>query len=145
MAVRAFLGVCLHGQPKKSKQGSAFIEFTEISFFCEIRACQVSDQATRRPSGCLPGSGRYGCYPISPPGWAIFLPPEAAGGSFDDAVKLNYFCVEAVDPSLIPEGLKVRDRFVNTKTPPISTFMVVKRLVRPGWLIEVEAVAVVNL
>jgi enamine deaminase RidA (YjgF/YER057c/UK114 family) len=69
---------------------------------------------------------------------------EAAGGSFDDVVKLNYFCVEAVDHSLIPEVLKVRDRFVNTKTPPISTFVVVKRLVRPEWLIEVEAVAVVN-
>ena len=59
-------------------------------------------------------------------------------------MKLNYFCVEAVDHALIPEVLKVRDRFVNTKTPPISTFVVVKRLVRPEWLIEVEAVAVVN-
>jgi enamine deaminase RidA (YjgF/YER057c/UK114 family) len=37
-----------------------------------------------------------------------------------------------------------RDRFVNTKTPPISTFVIVQRLVRPEWLIEVEAVAVVK-
>ena len=69
---------------------------------------------------------------------------EAAGGSFSDVVKLNYFCAEAVDPSLIPQILKVRDRFVDTKNPPASTFVVVKRLVRPEWLIEVEAVAVVN-
>jgi enamine deaminase RidA (YjgF/YER057c/UK114 family) len=69
---------------------------------------------------------------------------EAVGGSFSDVVKLNYFCVEGVDPSLIPQILKVRDRFVDTKTPPVSTFVVVKRLVRPEWLIEVEAVAVVN-
>jgi enamine deaminase RidA (YjgF/YER057c/UK114 family) len=69
---------------------------------------------------------------------------EAAGGSFEDVVKLNYFCVETVDRSLIPEMLKVRDRFVNTKTPLVSTFVVVERLVRPEWLIEVEAVAVVN-
>lgn len=69
---------------------------------------------------------------------------EAAGGNFSDVVKLNYFCVESVDPSLIPQVLKVRDRFVNIKTPPVSTFVVVKRLVRPEWLIEVEAVAVVN-
>jgi enamine deaminase RidA (YjgF/YER057c/UK114 family) len=68
---------------------------------------------------------------------------EAVGGSFSDVVKLNYFCVEGVDPSLIPQILKVRDRFVDTKTPPVSTFVVVKRLVRPEWLIEVEAVAVV--
>jgi enamine deaminase RidA (YjgF/YER057c/UK114 family) len=69
---------------------------------------------------------------------------EAAGGSFSDVVKLNYFCVEAVDPSLIPQILKVRDRFVHTENPPVSTFVIVKRLVRPEWLIEVEAVAVVN-
>jgi enamine deaminase RidA (YjgF/YER057c/UK114 family) len=69
---------------------------------------------------------------------------EAAGGSFNDVVKLNYFAVEGVDPVLLPEMLKVRDRFVNTKTPPVSTFVFVKRLVRPEWLIEVEAVAVVN-
>jgi enamine deaminase RidA (YjgF/YER057c/UK114 family) len=69
---------------------------------------------------------------------------EAAGGSFSDVVKLNYFAVEGVDSSLLPEVLKVRDRFVNTKTPPVSTFVFVKRLVRPEWLIEVEAVAVVN-
>jgi enamine deaminase RidA (YjgF/YER057c/UK114 family) len=69
---------------------------------------------------------------------------EAAGGNFSDVVKLNYFCVESVDPSLIPQVLKIRDRFVNIKTPPVSTFVVVKRLVRPEWLIEVEAVAVVN-
>ena len=69
---------------------------------------------------------------------------EAAGGSFSDVVKLNYFCVETVDPSLIPQILKVRDQFVDTKKPPVSTFVVVKRLVRPEWLIEIEAVAVVN-
>lgn len=69
---------------------------------------------------------------------------EAAGGNFCDVVKLNYFCVESVDPSLIPQILKVRDQFVDTKSPPVSTFVVVKRLVRPEWLIEVEAVAVVS-
>jgi len=69
---------------------------------------------------------------------------EAAGGNFSNIMKLNYFCVESVDPSLFPQVLKVRDRFVDTKTPPVSTFVVVKRLVRPEWLIEVEAVAVVN-
>ena len=69
---------------------------------------------------------------------------EAAGGCLSDIVKLNYFCVEAVDPGLIPQILKVRDQFVDVKNPPVSTFVVVKRLVRPEWLIEIEAVAVVN-
>jgi enamine deaminase RidA (YjgF/YER057c/UK114 family) len=69
---------------------------------------------------------------------------EAAGGSFNDIVKLNYFAAEGVDTALLPEVLKVRDRYVNTKAPPVSTFVFVTRLVRPEWLIEVEAVAVVN-
>lgn len=69
---------------------------------------------------------------------------EAAGGNFHDVIKLNYFCAESVDPSQIPVVREVRDSYVNTANPPTSTFVIVKRLVRPEWLIEVEAVAVVK-
>lgn len=69
---------------------------------------------------------------------------RAAGGSFHDVIKLNYYCVAAVDPSLVPQIREVRDKYVNTQNPPTSTFVVVERLVRPEWLIEVEAVAVVK-
>jgi enamine deaminase RidA (YjgF/YER057c/UK114 family) len=68
----------------------------------------------------------------------------AAGGDFASVIKLNYYCVESVDPSQIPVVREVRDKYVNTANPPVSTFVVVKRLVRPEWLIEVEAVAVVK-
>ena len=69
---------------------------------------------------------------------------RAAGGSFHDVIKLNYYCAAAVDPSLVPQIREVRDKYVNTQNPPTSTFVVVERLVRPEWLIEVEAVAVVK-
>ena len=69
---------------------------------------------------------------------------EAAGGTFHDVVKLNYYCAESVDPSQIPVVREVRDKYINTANPPTSTFVVVKRLVRPEWMIEVEAVAVVQ-
>lgn len=69
---------------------------------------------------------------------------EASGGSFNDVVKLNYYCSENVDPSLLPAVREIRDKYVNTANPPVSTFVVVKRLVRPEWLIEVDAVAVVK-
>jgi enamine deaminase RidA (YjgF/YER057c/UK114 family) len=69
---------------------------------------------------------------------------EAAGGDFKSVVKLNYYCAESVDPSQIPAVREIRDKFVNTANPPTSTFVVVKRLVRPEWLIEVDAVAVVK-
>lgn len=69
---------------------------------------------------------------------------EAAGGDFTNVVKLNYYCAENVDPAQIPVVREIRDKYVNTANPPTSTFVVVKRLVRPEWLIEVEAVAVVK-
>lgn len=69
---------------------------------------------------------------------------EAAGGDFNSVIKLNYYCAENVDPSQIPVVREIRDKYVNTANPPASTFAVVKRLVRPEWLIEVEAVAVVR-
>ncbi len=69
---------------------------------------------------------------------------EAAGGDFNSVVKLNYFCAESVDPSAITVVREIRDKYVNTSNPPVSTFVVVKRLVRPEWMIEVEAVAVVK-
>jgi enamine deaminase RidA (YjgF/YER057c/UK114 family) len=59
-------------------------------------------------------------------------------------VKLNYYCAESVDPAQIGLVREIRDKYVNTTNPPTSTFVVVKRLVRPEWLIEVDAVAVVK-
>lgn len=72
------------------------------------------------------------------------LAVRAAGGSFHDVIKLNYYCADAVDPSAIAQVREIRDKYVNTQSPPTSTFVVVRRLVRPEWLIEVEAVAVVK-
>jgi enamine deaminase RidA (YjgF/YER057c/UK114 family) len=69
---------------------------------------------------------------------------EASGGDFTNIIKLNYYCAESVDPAQIPIVRDIRDKYVNTANPPTSTFVVVKRLVRPEWLIEVDAVAVVK-
>jgi enamine deaminase RidA (YjgF/YER057c/UK114 family) len=69
---------------------------------------------------------------------------EAAGGDFHNVIKLNYYCAESVDPAQVPVARDIRDKYVNTLNPPASTFVVVKRLLRPEWLIEVAAVAVVK-
>lgn len=68
---------------------------------------------------------------------------EAVGASFKNVVKLNSYCVDTVDPSEMAAFRSVRDTYVDTENPPASTFVVVRRLVRPEWLIEIEAVAVV--
>jgi enamine deaminase RidA (YjgF/YER057c/UK114 family) len=72
------------------------------------------------------------------------LAVEAAGGDTHSIVKLNYFCSESVDPAQISVVREIRDRYLDTTNPPTSTFVVVKRLVRAEWLIEVDAVAVVK-
>jgi enamine deaminase RidA (YjgF/YER057c/UK114 family) len=68
---------------------------------------------------------------------------EAAGGDSHSIIKLNYYCSEKVDPAQIPVVREIRDKYVDTANPPTSTFVVVSRLVRPEWLIEIDAVAVV--
>ena len=67
----------------------------------------------------------------------------SVGADFSSVVKFNCYCVESVDPKEIATFREIRDQHVNTANPPASTFVVVSRLVRPEWLIEVEAVAVV--
>jgi enamine deaminase RidA (YjgF/YER057c/UK114 family) len=69
---------------------------------------------------------------------------EAGGGDFHSVIQLNYFCAENVDPVQLPILREVRDKYVNTANPPVSTLVVVKRLARPEWLIEANAVAVIS-
>jgi enamine deaminase RidA (YjgF/YER057c/UK114 family) len=69
---------------------------------------------------------------------------EAAGGVMADIVKLNYFLAAEVDQAEVPKMRLVRDRYLNVDKPPASTFVVVSRLMRPGWLIEIEAVALID-
>jgi enamine deaminase RidA (YjgF/YER057c/UK114 family) len=66
---------------------------------------------------------------------------EAAGGTFDDVIKLNSY---VLDLSHLPEFREVRDKYVNLKNPPTSTAIQVPRLFRPEFLVEIEAVAVVK-
>jgi len=70
---------------------------------------------------------------------------ESAGGKFTDIVKLNYFVDGGrVTREQLPALRAIRDKYVNTAQPPVSTLVFVKELARAEWLIEVEAVAVVG-
>ena len=61
-----------------------------------------------------------------------------------DIVKLNIYMVAEVDPAEVPKLRAIRDRYVNVAKPPASTLVVVTRLARPGWLIEIEAIAAIE-
>ena len=66
---------------------------------------------------------------------------ESAGGRFGDIVKLNDY---VVDVSHFEEKRDVRDRYIDPQHPPASTLVQVAALVRPDFLIEVEAIAILD-
>ena len=64
---------------------------------------------------------------------------EEGRASFKDLVKLNYYLTDASDLQALRD---TRDSYINTESPPASTLVAVKQLVREEFLIEVEAIAV---
>jgi enamine deaminase RidA (YjgF/YER057c/UK114 family) len=65
---------------------------------------------------------------------------QAVGAGFEQVVKLTYYLVDATQ---LPVVREVRDQYIDTRQPPASTAVEVRRLVRDDLLIEVEAVAVI--
>lgn len=62
----------------------------------------------------------------------------AVGADFTNVVKLNMY---VLDISQLPTLREVRDRYINTQNPPASTLVEVRKLARPEFLLEIEAVA----
>lgn len=73
----------------------------------------------------------------------IRLALAAAGATFQDVVKTNLYVV-GLRPEHVPIIREVRSRYVSADHPPSSTLVGVSALVGPDWLIEIEAVAVVE-
>ena len=69
---------------------------------------------------------------------------EAAGATMADVVKMNTYLVAEVSQDDLPKMRAVRERYMSKDKPPASTLVVVSRLARPGWLIEIEVVASID-
>ncbi len=65
----------------------------------------------------------------------------AVGATFQHVVKLNYYLL---DISQIAVVRTIRDQFVNVAQPPTSTAVEVRRFVRDEFLIEIDAIAVIE-
>src|ERR1700746_3512235 len=63
----------------------------------------------------------------------------AVGGTFEQVVKVNMYFTD-IDTQL-PIAREVRDRYVNTASPPSSTAVQISKLPRTGPLYEFGAVA----
>jgi enamine deaminase RidA (YjgF/YER057c/UK114 family) len=64
-----------------------------------------------------------------------------AGAGFGDVVKLTLFVLDVAD---LPALREARDAVIDTARPPASTAVQVAGLVGPGYLFEVEALALVD-
>ena len=73
----------------------------------------------------------------------VALALAAAGATFRDVVKTSLFVV-GLKPEHVPIIRAVRSRHVSATHPPASTLVGVSALVGPDWLIEIEAVAVIQ-
>jgi enamine deaminase RidA (YjgF/YER057c/UK114 family) len=113
--------------------------YTHVVEVTAGRPVYIAGQVALDPTGTLVGPGD-----IRAQAQQVFDNLQAAlqavGASFEQVVKLNYYLVNATQLPVIRE---VRDRYVNTRQPPASTAVEVRRLVRDDLLIEVEAVAVI--
>jgi 2-iminobutanoate/2-iminopropanoate deaminase len=69
---------------------------------------------------------------------------KAAGGDWKHLVKINNYCHIAVTQELRNGYRVIRDRYINTSAPPVSTFIYVPRLAQPNWLFEMDAMAVID-
>lgn len=63
---------------------------------------------------------------------------ESLGSSYQAVAKLTIFVVDIAQVQVVRE---IRNRYVNTANPPASSLVQVQGLVRPEFLIEIEAVA----
>ena len=66
---------------------------------------------------------------------------KSQGASFKDVVKLNTYSTR---PEKIGITRKVRTEFIDGDNPPASTFIGVTALADPAFLVEIEAVAVME-
>ncbi|KZF13378.1 hypothetical protein A2J03_15390 [Rhodococcus sp. EPR-157] len=62
------------------------------------------------------------------------------GATFDNVVKISVLAEEGFVESAHKFG-EVRDRFVNTTNPPASAIVLTPRLVHPGALVDISAIA----
>ncbi|MBR1228421.1 MULTISPECIES: RidA family protein [unclassified Bradyrhizobium] len=103
----------------------------------------VAGQVAADASGKMVGEGNFEAQ-VEQVFKNLTLALEAAGATTADIVKLNTYLVAEVSQDDLPKMRAIRDRYLNKDKPPASTLVVVSRLARPGWLIEIEVVAAID-
>lgn len=106
------------------------------------RTIYIAGQVAMNAEGKLVGEGDLGAQTeqvMKNLGLAL----KAAGASFADVVKITTYAVD-YKPEMRAVISKARSPFFAGREPPASTLVGISALALPGWLIEIEAIAVVG-
>jgi enamine deaminase RidA (YjgF/YER057c/UK114 family) len=117
--------------------------YSHVSKVSKGTLVYIAGQVSADVSGKLVGEGNFEAQ-VEQVFKNLKLALEAAGASMADIVKMNTYLVAEVSQDDIPKLRAIRDRYLNTGKPPASTLVVVSRLARPGWLVEIEVVAAID-
>lgn len=107
-----------------------------------VASIHVSGQVAIDSQGQLVGKGDYGAQ-AERAYENLRLALEAAGATAADVVKLNTYVVDLKPEHGRAIGM-ARAKFLDAPTPPASTMVGVTSLVLPDFLIEAEAVAIIE-
>ena len=106
------------------------------------RTIYLSGQVSTDEEGRVVGEGDIGAQTTQVM-TNIGLALKSAGATYADIVKITTYVV-GYKPELRPIIGKARSVFFEGIEPPASTLVGVSALAAPEWLIEIEAVAVVD-
>ncbi len=118
------------------------VGYSHIAEVTSGRLIYISGQVALDASGNLVGKNDYPAQ-IRQVFANLNAALEAAGASFKNVIKLNYYVVDGVDRSQFFAYREVRDKYVDTTNPPAATVVIVRGLFLPDFLVEIEAVAVI--
>jgi enamine deaminase RidA (YjgF/YER057c/UK114 family) len=103
----------------------------------------ISGQVPSDSSGNLVGEGNFEAQ-VEQVFKNLTLALEAAGATMADIVKMNFYLVAEVSQHDVPKLRAIRERHLGNVDLPAGTLVYVSRLARPGRLVEIEAVAVID-
>lgn len=104
------------------------------------RTIYISGQVAQDENGALVGAGDLGAQTTQVM-HNLKLALAAAGATFADVVKITTYVV-GYTPEMRPVIAAARAPHFPEGKPPASTLVGVQALAAPGWLIEIEAIAV---
>jgi enamine deaminase RidA (YjgF/YER057c/UK114 family) len=116
--------------------------YSHVAVASGARTVYIAGQVSMDSQGNLVGAGDLGAQTeqvMRNLGTAL----AAAGASFADVVKITTYVVD-YKPEMRPVIGKARTPFFAGREPPASTLVGISALAAPGWLIEIEAIAVVG-